>query len=124
MRKLLFMIAACIVLLFAPSIAAQTTGVAGQKFAWDQAAPDLATAQGYTYKHYDDASTTAVTFTSVTCTGTVSPFQCEVLIPAFTPGAHSVTITAGNVAGESAKSSPFNFTFVVVPGSPANIHIK
>lgn len=122
MRKLFLVLAACISLSI-PALA-QTTGVPGQKFAWDQAAPDLATAQAYTYKHYDDGAATGVAFASVVCTGAVSPFACEVLIPAFTPGAHSVLLSASNVAGESPKSSPFAFTFVVTPGTPANIHIK
>ncbi len=113
------------VLLLLPAVLlAQTTGVPGQKFAWDQAAPDLASAQSYTYKHYDDGATTGVAFATVTCTGTVSPFQCEVPIPAFTPGSHTTAFTATNVAGESAKSAVFTFTFVVTPGVPANIHIK
>ncbi len=123
MRRSLYAIFALLVLLTVPAFA-QTTGVAGQKFAWDQAAPDLASAQAYTYKHYDDGATTGVAFTAVTCTGTQSPFQCEVLIPAYAPGSHSITMTAGNVAGESVKSAPFVFTFVVTPGAPAGIHIK
>jgi hypothetical protein len=122
MRKLILAIVA-IAMLSVP-VLAQTTGVPGQKFAWDQAAPDLATAQAYTYKHYDDGAQVGVAFTAVTCTGTVSPFACEVLIPAFTPGAHTLLLSASNVAGESPKSSPFAFTFVVTPGTPANIHIK
>lgn len=117
-------IVALVLLLMPSAIFAQSTGVPGQKFAWDQAAPDLATAQALTYKHYDDGSATGVAFAGVTCSGTVSPFQCEVLIPAFTPGTHTTTLTAGNVAGESAKSAPFSFTFVVTPGVPANIRIK
>lgn len=123
--KRLVIVAAALAMLIIPSVSqAQTTGVAGQKFAWDQAAPDLATAQAYTYKHYDDGATTGVAFASVVCTGTVAPFQCEVPIPAFTPGSHTTTFTAMNVAGESVKSSAFTFTFVVTPGTPANIHIK
>lgn len=121
MRRSLLLVG---LLLLPVGISAQTTGVPGQKFAWDQAAPDLASAQGYTYKHYDDGALTGVAFTGVTCTGTTSPFACEVLIPAYTPGNHTLTLTATNIAGESAKSSPFAFAFVVTPGAPVNIHIK
>lgn len=111
--------------LLIPSLAhAQTTGVSGQKFAWDIAAPDLVSAQGYTYKFYADGATTGTPFVGVVCSGTAAPFQCEVTIPAFTPGNHTLTVTATNVAGESPKSTPFVFTFVVTPASPANIHIK
>jgi hypothetical protein len=99
-------------------------GTSGQRFGWDQTAPTLADAQGYTYKYYPDGSATGVTFTDVTCTGTVSPFQCSVLIPAFTPGNHTIEMTATNIAGESAKSAPFAFSFVVTPGSPVNIRIE
>ena len=96
---------------------------ATQKFAWDQDAPTLADAQGYTYKYYPDGSATGVTFQNVTCTGATSPFVCSAPIPAFTPGNHTITVTAGNIAGESAKSSPFAFNFVVTPGVPNNIRI-
>lgn len=122
MKRLALLLA----LLVAPvAMAAQDTGVPGQKFAWDQVAPDLATAQAYAYKHYDDGAATGTAFAGVTCAGTVSPFQCEVLIPAFTPGNHNVTVSASNVAGESPKMTPpFVFTFVVTPGTPSNFHIK
>lgn len=108
----------------AGAAAGQSTGVPGQKFFWGQPAPDLATAQAYTYKHYDDGAVTGTAFTGVVCSGTASPFNCEVLIPAYTPGNHSITITATNIAGESPKSSPFAFTFVVTPGTPVGIGIK
>lgn len=98
-------------------------GTATQRFAWDQEAPTLADAQAYTYKYYPDSSTTGIAFTGVTCSGTASPFTCSAPIPAFTPGNHTITITASNVAGESAKSNPFAFNFVVTPGVPNNIRI-
>jgi hypothetical protein len=101
----------------------QPPASANQKFAWDQVALDLAEAQGYTYKYYPDGSTTGVVFQNVTCTGAASPFVCTTPIPAFTPGNHTITITAGNVAGESDKSDPFAFAFVVTPGKPTRIRI-
>ncbi len=94
------------------------------KFAWDQSAPTLADAQAYTYKYYPDGAATGIEFTGVTCSGSSSPFQCEVNIPAFTPGNHSITMTASNLAGESAKSAPFSFVFVVTPAIPSGIRIK
>lgn len=117
MKKFLF------ILLFPAALAAQPPGSSNQRFTFDQAAPVLADAQAYTYRYYPDGATTGITFTGVTCTGTASPFVCSVLIPAFTPGNHSITLTAANVAGESAKSSPFAFVFVVTPSVPANIRI-
>ena len=108
------------------AIQAQTAGAVSKLF-WDQPAPDLATAQGYTYAHYDDGSSSGVDFTGVTCAAKVPAvaqlFDCSVAFPAFTPGQHTVTITAKNVAGESPKSAVFTFTFVVVPGTPTNLRI-
>lgn len=103
-------------------VTAQATSVS--KLAWDESAPDLATAQAYTYKYYPDGATVGMALTGVVCTGTMSPFQCAVAFPAFTPGNHSVVLSATNVAGESMKSSPFAFVFVVVPAAPANLRIQ
>jgi len=93
------------------------------KLAWDQAAPTLTDANGYTYKYYPDGAATGVTLASVTCTGSSSPYACQVNYPAFTPGNHTLQLTATNAAGESVKSSPFAFAFVVIPAAPANIRI-
>lgn len=90
---------------------------------WDQAAVDLATAQAYTYRYYADGATTGTAFSGVTCSGTASPFVCRVNFPAFTPGSHSLTLTAANAAGESAQSAAISFTFVVIPAVPSNPRI-
>lgn len=117
-------ILAALGLLGLASVAVAQTGSARQSFAWSQAAPALTDAQGYTYRYYADGSATAQVFAAVVCTGAASPFTCAVPIPAFTPGNHSITLTSGNVAGESAKSSPFAFDFVVTPAVPANMRIQ
>lgn len=119
MKKILLFVAACLV---AGTAAAQNPTPASH-LTWDQGATDLATAQAYTYRHYPDAAVAGTTLTGVTCTGTVSPFVCTVNFPAFTPGAHTLTLTAANTAGESAKSAAFAFTFVVVPTVPGNLRI-
>lgn len=93
------------------------------KLAWDQPAPDLSSAQGYTYKYYPDGSTTAGALIGTTCSGTVTPFQCEVQFPTFVQGNHTLKLSATNVAGETL-SDPFAFAFVDKPGKPINIHIK
>jgi hypothetical protein len=93
------------------------------KFAIDQAAPDLATANSYTYRLYADGSVTGTVIPMV-CTGTASPFLCTASVGAFTPGAHTVTLTAANLAGESGKSNVVTFTMVVVPQPPANARIQ
>ena len=117
---------ACTTLLFLllATIASGQTGTPASKLTWDQTAPDLASAAAYTYLYYPDGATTSVTLTAVTCTGTVSPFVCQVAFPAFTPGSHTLTLSASNVAGESAHSAPFAFVFVVVPSVPTNIRIR
>lgn len=106
---------------FASSVQAQV--VATDKLAWDQPAPDLATAQAYTYKYYLDAVATGITLTGVTCTSAGTPvvISCKTAFPAFTPGSHTLTITATNAAGESPKSAVYSFQLVVVPGAPTNI---
>lgn len=119
-KKLLLIFA---FLLLPTVISAQPQTGSNQRFAWDQSAPTLTDAQSYVYKYYPDASTAGVAFSNVVCSGSASPFTCSVLIPAFTPGNHSITLTASNAAGESAQSSPFAFVFVVTPSVPSNIRI-
>ena len=118
-KKILFVVA--ILLAFTAKANAQATSAS--KLVWDQAAASLAEAQGFTYKLYADGSTTANVLTSTTCTGTASPFVCQNNFPAFTPGTHSITLSTSNAAGESAKSAPFTFTFVVVPSVPGNLRL-
>ena len=113
-----------ILLCFASVAYAQPPATGANKLGWDQAASSLAEAQAYTYKYYPDAATTGTTLVSVTCVGTISPYQCDVAFPAFTPGSHTLTLTTGNIAGESVKSLPLNFAFVVTPGSPTGLKIK
>jgi len=113
-----------LLLLFIINASAQNQASVNQKFAWDQAALTLADAQGYTYKYYADGSTTGINFAGIACTGSASPFVCSVSIPAFTPGNHTITITASNIAGESPKSIPFAFAFVVTPAVPTGIRIQ
>jgi hypothetical protein len=92
---------------------------------FDQVASDITTANSYIYKRYVDGSITGINLNSVTCSGTISPFVCLINdVPNFSQGTHNLQFTASNVAGESAKSSPFVFDFVAVPSSPSNIRIK
>jgi hypothetical protein len=113
---------AILVLVLIPIIT-NAQAIPSSKLAWDQSGADLTTVQAYTYKYYPDLATTGIVLSNVTCSGTTSPFQCEVAYPAFTPGNHTIKISASNIAGETL-SDPFAFTFVVQPAKPLNLHIK
>jgi hypothetical protein len=118
MKKLLLVL----ILILIPSLSfSQATGTS--KLLFDQSSPTLVEANSYTYKYYPDTAITGIILTPVICTGTTSPFTCSVSFPAFTPGTHTIQLTAGNTAGESVKSTSFSFTFVVIPGIPVNIRI-
>ena len=106
-----------------PTLLFAQTSTPASRIAWDQAAADLATAQALTYRYYPDGAATGTVFSGVTCSGTASPFTCSVAFPAFSPGPHSLTLSAANAAGESAKSAAVSFTFVVIPAVPANPRI-
>jgi hypothetical protein len=111
-------------LLLVVSSAGAQTSTPASKLTWDQASvASAAEAQALTYRYYPDGSTTGTTLAGVTCTGT-TPVVCQATFPAFTPGAHTLTMTAANAAGESVKSAVFSFTFVVIPAAPGNIRIQ
>lgn len=119
LRHLLFL-----ALLLAPASAfAQATPQS--KIAFDQDASDLATANAFTYKHFDDGSAVGLPLTPVTCTGTASPFTCQAPFPAFTPGAqHTIAVSAANQAGESLPSTPLAFQFIAIPNPPKGLRIE
>lgn len=110
------------VLLSVGSVMAQNA-TPGSTLRFDQPAPNVLDAQGYTYQQYVDGGDVPTPLNSVSCSGAVSPFVCEAPFPAFTPGSHTIRITASNVAGESLRSTPFSFTFVVVPAQPLNLRL-
>lgn len=109
---------------FVAGFAFAQTGTSASTLAWDQAAANLAEAQAYSFKYYPAGAATGIALSGVTCSGAAAPFTCSVSYPAFTPGAHTLQLTAGNAAGESPKSAAFSFTFVVIPSAPANIRIQ
>lgn len=104
---------------------AQAVGTPTSTFIFDQPAPDAGTAQGYTFKIYIDGNISGQVLAGVTCVAspTAAVQTCTAPFPAFTPGTHTIQLTASNVAGESAKSAVFTFTLVAVPGAPGNIRI-
>ena len=124
-KKLKIVLIILMTALAVPTIAqAPPVATANSKLAWGMPAPDLATAQSYTYRQYPDASATGVVLNAVTCTGTATPFACEVAFPLFTQGNHTLRLSASNAAGEGVPSAPFAFTFVGKPGTPTSITIK
>lgn len=81
-------------------------------------AMDVATATSYTYKVYLDGATTGTPLTGLVCAGTTT-ITCTELIPAFTAGAHTITVTATNAFKESGQSKALTFTMITsAPGAP------
>lgn len=122
MKKLLLLVS----LLILPNLAeAQSAPNVGpnDSFAWFQDGPTLATVQAYVYKYYLDGAVTGSVFSGVTCTGTATPYSCQVRSPTFAMGAHGITLTAASAAGESAQSTPFQFVYGNPPQIPNNIRI-
>ena len=114
-------ILACVFVLVSTAAFAQATPAS--KLAWDQPNATLAEASAMTYKFYPDGGATGFPLTGVTCV-VGPPVSCSGNFPAFTPGSHTIQVTATNTAGESLKSTSFPFTFVVVPSSPTNLRIQ
>lgn len=105
-------------------VRAQVSVVPGQQFGWTMT-EDVVTAQAFTYKLYSDAVVAGVTLTSVVCVNvSVGRTDCTVKIPAFTPGAHTVRVTASNGAVEGPKSDPLDFTLVAVPSKPTSLKVQ
>ena len=112
-----------VVFLLVPVSALAQNATGTSRLEWDQPNASLSEAQGFTYAVYADGSTTPTPLTGVTCVaGTPTPV-CSAPFPAFTPGSHSLSLTATNVAGESTQSAPISFTFVVVPSAPTGLRI-
>lgn len=90
------------------------------QFQWDQDGPTLATVSAYTYKIYADGATTGTPLTPVACAGAATPFTCTVSMPTFSPGSHSVALTASDVNGESQKGALLAFN---VPTAPTGFQV-
>lgn len=121
MRKFLLVL----LLALPSSVAAQTAPNVGpnDSFAWNQDGTSLATVQAYVYKYYLDGAVTGSVFSGVTCSGTATPFTCQVRSPTFAMGSHSIALTAASAAGESVFSSPFQFVYGNPPQIPNNIRV-
>lgn len=119
---------AFLVVMSAVSAAAQTPVSTRnlKPLAWDQDAPDLASAQRYQYQLTVDGTVT-VTLQAPICTGALSPFLCWVPFPATKPGAHSLQLVAVDTAPDPDEASdPSNVLLVTVtitPTAPQNLRI-
>lgn len=108
------------------TVASAQAATPASRLFWDVNAPDTQTAANvYVYRYYPDASTTGIVLTGISCatTTTAGLMTCNTVLPAFTAGSHTLVMTAANEAGESLKSAPLPFVFVVVPGAPRNLRI-
>ena len=112
-------IAVLLALLLLPSVLhAQTTVRTGMELVWDQDQTTAAEAQTFSYRYFVDGATTGDLLAGVTCAG--APVVCRAPVPAFTLGAHTITLAAENGYGGSLPSTPLDFRFVVVPSQPRN----
>jgi hypothetical protein len=105
------------------NISAQTQAVPTSRLGWEQAAPTFSEAQNYTYRFYANQVTEGEVLLDVSCAGVTSPFFCTAPFPPFTPGNHTLQVTASNLAGESNRSNTIAFTFVVTPAEPRSLRI-
>jgi hypothetical protein len=113
-----------VLLLLGTAVQAQTA-TPGSRFVWTQGT-DAATAQAYTWKVYTDGAAVGSTLSAVTCVANTpaTTATCSVAIPAFTPGPHSITVSATNAAGEGPKSDALAFTMVALPAKPGTPSIQ
>ena len=101
---------------------AQTPVAVGRpaSLVWDQAAPDLDTANGYVYTVLADGA--PVPIASTACTGSVSPFVCVTPFPLTTLGLHTVHVLAGEARVVpilfSAPSDALSVRVVGPPSTP------
>lgn len=93
--------------------------------AWDQPAPDRATAQGYQYQLLVDGQ--IVILPTPVCAGTAAPFLCAVPFPALTPGPHALQLVAVDLGPDPDEASdPSNVLAVLVtvtPMAPQNLRL-
>lgn len=84
-------------------------------------------ANQYTYRYYPENGTNGITLTGVSCFAVANGVECTVPFPAFTPGSHTLTMTAmlpGDPTSESGRSEVLAFTFTVKLLPPTKLTIK
>ena len=107
------------VLLLIPNLSYGQT----RQFAWEQEATSAEAATSFIYKYYLDGRVTGTAIVGTKCSGSASPFTCVSSSPAFTPGTHSIVLTASTEGLESEKSIALTFT-VAIMSPPKNVRFK
>jgi hypothetical protein len=115
-----------VILINAQNISVAQADVYG--ICWDQDAPDLTTAQSYTYQASID-NTPFVNIAPV-CSGVITPFKCQAPPPlSKTKGSHKFTITANVILIDgtlisSTISAQGTYNTVGQPSTPTNPRIS
>jgi hypothetical protein len=114
MKRFLAFLLALIVVSWQPASAQVAT--TGNKLGFTEVGMTVAIANSATYKIYVDGAATGAATTGLTCAAgsPATNADCSVNLPALTVGTHTVTLTQVISAAESAKPTPFSFSFVVV----------
>jgi hypothetical protein len=83
---------------------------------WNIAAPDIPTAQSFTYAVTVDGAA-PITVTPVTCvaSSTSGIQQCSTPVSQLPLGSHTVTMTAASGSIVSASSAPYSFVDLLIP---------
>lgn len=111
-------------LLVATPVSAQTLTASSLPLWFDQPAPDLATANRYTYTLYVDGVAQSPAL-AVTCMEKLTPvpqlYDCTSVWPALTPGKRDIQVGTKDVL--EAKSVVTSFVFTVVPAEAKNLRV-
>jgi glucose/arabinose dehydrogenase len=80
----------------------------GDRLGWTQPSPDTADIAALQFALYVDGTRT--TLTGAGCTRAAAAFECSAVLPALTPGTHTLELAAfindGSVTAESTRSAP------------------
>lgn len=95
------------------------------RMSWEQGAPTIQDAQSYLYMYYADGNATGLFISGVSCVqaNVEMTFTCSAPFPAFSPGTHTITLTARTEGMESDKSNVLTFRFIIVPVAPRLLRI-
>jgi glucose/arabinose dehydrogenase len=82
----------------------------GARLGWAQEAADSFQLASFQYALYIDGNRSTLTGTACTPTSSATTFECSAVLPAFTPGRHTLQLAAfvadGGVTLESSRSAP------------------